>query len=451
MSRRFGAVLTTALLGAGLTGQAAAPTAFERGLVAALAADDARVRHEALMALEWVGTASHVEAIAKLLDDDDPELQVAALRCLGLIAESDPAALPAALPLLRRALRDRSQQVVIAALRALAGLPLAGSAQDDWSDVEGLLAHAWLPVRIEAASTLVHGGAAIHPRDVSALLGDAASSWQGYRLLPLFDRVDDPEQRPLMEAFLREERASMRFRAREALLRLDARAADATVDARPESQRVRERAQRENAEGAAALAKRPWTEVEPDALLAAAGAARLVLFGEIHEPEGPLRLAQQRVLRAMVERAPGRVVVGFEPSVEAAQRSVLDLATELGAEVRSMEPGDFRTLCDEVRYAERDELCGAEIRRVFDGDPEVRMLVLRGESHVTPGGHLCRLLPVPPMVVVSVTFPPLHAIGDRPELVDRTFRRGDDGAVWVWCIQELLQGKDALRAWLEAR
>ncbi len=77
------------------------------------------------------------------------------------------------------------------------------------------------------------------------------------------------------------------------------------------------------------------------------------------------------------------------------------------------------------------------------------MLVIRGEAHCSPDGYLCRQLETPPVIVLSVRFPPLRALGEQPTVTDRTFRIGDDGRLFFWGCAEVLQ-PDLLQ-WIAAR
>lgn len=411
------------------------PTKVERVLLQALQHEDLAVRVEALRHLaNWRGGREHVPAIEALAADEDPEMRGQALRALGLIARSDPSVAPLVLPLLKRSLHDPSPSCQRHAMYACIGVPC-----DDWSDLEGLLADASWRVRAIAARVLAWNGCRLHPDDVASVLHDIrGTDLERLAAVPLQQLVA-PEQRDLAVAYLSSSDGPVAFRAAEAIERIDAIAAGAPADWKPPSQLDRERYQRENAAAEAALARREWMETEREDLLAAVRDARLVLFGEIHSPDGPLREAQKTVLRTMVAGG-GHLVLGYEPSVQDAQQLVLDLAYELGVEVIPVEADDWRAMNEATRYAERDDDAALVINVRLALDPQCRMLVIRGESHVVPDGYLDRQLWQRPVFVLSVQVPPFEAMGDDSRLVDRVHRIAGDAVVFHWGVEDWFAG-----------
>ncbi|MEO6593121.1 MAG: hypothetical protein ABIP94_00040, partial [Planctomycetota bacterium] len=237
------------------------------------------------------------------------------------------------------------------------------------------------------------------------------------------------------------------FRAEEAAARLVAIASGAR-DPRPLSQQRRELYRAQNDAAQSAMRNLTWHEVARDELLDAARNARLVLFGEMHHSDGPLREAQRAMLRAMAGAQP--VVLGFEPSVQEAQQSVLDLAAQLGVEVRSTET-NWRTLNANNQYAERDDETATAINTCLAEDPARRLFVLRGEGHTLPGGYLCRQLHEAPLIVLTVHQPLLCARGDRLQLAGRTFRIGDGKRLYFCGVDDLLESDPGLATWLAER
>jgi len=340
-------------------------------------------------------------------------------------------------PQLQRGLCDPSPLCVAEAIGAF-----SSAEPHDWRDIDGFLAsNAW-ELRLRALTMLLLHDRPVHRNDLAAALRDFADTNAARQLTPVLEHVDDPALRPLLAPFLDHREPRLRHRAQEAILRLDAIAAGAP-DPRPPSQLARERFAAAKGTAEMRIGQLAWRETSTAAVLDAVRGARLVLFAD-----GPLREAQQQVLRAMTAGRPDLLVLGYEPSVESAQRAVIDLAAELGVQTRSLET-DWQTLDPASRYAERDDEAAGAINTCLAEAPGRRMLVLRGEAHCLPGGYLVRQLAVPPVVVLSSCFPPVMALGDHTEVAGRTFRIGYDGQLFYWGVAEVMQPE--LLHWIAAQ
>lgn len=410
-------------------------------MVGALSHPDLEVLCSALQMLAHLGTREHAAPIAELTRHEDPRVRAMALRTLGLIAAREPDLAPRLLPALQHGLHDGVRSCQQAAIFACFDVPC-----DDWGELEGLLADASWMVRLAAAAVLVRNGVRLHENDLASVLRDSVGCGMDHLVVSLFDQLDRPADGALIEPYLQSGDASVAFRATEAMQRITTRARG-TPDWTPPSQQSRERYGRENRAAEAALLRLSWTEIDRSEVLAAVRSARLVVFGEIHESEGPLRTAQETVLRTMAASG-GRLLLGYEPPVQFAQQSVLDLARELGVEVVPLEGDGWQVLSEGRRYSERDDDAARIVNTRLAADPECRMLVIRGESHVLPGGYLDRQLVQRPVFVLTVDVPPFAAVDDRPDLRERTFRRGDEGSVFFWGTMDLLAWMPELTALL---
>jgi hypothetical protein len=420
----------------------AAPTRFEAGLLAALAAEDPEVRAQALNCLARSGDERHVAAIGARIDDPYLEVRRAAIAALGSLAVT-PMAAQRAVPFLQRAMGSSNPTCRQDAVLAFWWIDC-----DDWSSVVSCLADVSDSVRLSAAGVLVHHGVPIHPRDLAGLLatGGAGVAVMYARVL---DGLVDPAQRDVLAPWLAVDDPRIRVAAGEAAARLDAIAHGAPTDWRSPARQVRDRAAAENNAGQRLLRALPWHEAQRDELRRAVASARLVLFGEAHSGPGPLRDAQRELLCAFAGNDRSQVVVGYEPSAQPAQQSVLDFAAQLGIRTRPLEV-HWQTLVPEGRHAERDDEAAAAIADCLAEDPAVRLFVLRGVSHVLPGGHLLRQLPEVPLLILSFEMPQFAAIGDEPQLRGRTFRLGDGDRLW-WCgVDDTFEGAGQLRDWLAA-
>jgi hypothetical protein len=254
-----------------------------------------------------------------------------------------------------------------------------------------------------------------------------------------------PEHTRLLEKLLVDEDPCVRFRAECTRARLEG-----GQSPRMEEAALEQRWLDENSEAEIALAGASWKRVPREELFARAARARLVLCGEMHMPEGPIREHQRELLRAFVKE-PAFEAVGFEPSVEEAQGSVLELARTLGLRTIPLET-NWRELGPQHRPGARELEALEAIGRYLGENPRNRMLVLRGEMHVFPGGFLVRRLAVKPLVVLcgcTVNVPlcvgGLHCEGSAFEI-------GTSGSVYMFPYEAGLPAEAAaLDGWLAAQ
>ena len=293
-------------------------------------------------------------------------------------------------------------------------------------------------------------GRPVHQNDVAAALDDAAGTNIESRVRHLLDVVDTPDALDRIAPFARSVDAKTRFRAQEAAERLQALAAGTTADPRPRSQQLRAQLEAGVRAWEANVHERTWVEVPRAEVLAAVRGARLVLFGEGHAGPGPLRDAQCEVLRAMADDRPEQLVLGFEPSVEVVQRTVIDCARELGVAARATE-AEWQDLVAASRLAERDDQTAQAIAACLAESPDRRMLVIRGEGHLAPDGYMLRQLRERPVLILSTLWPPWRVVGDRLQLRGRTFRIGAGRDCYFWAVEDLTQGTPALTDWLTGR
>lgn len=129
-----------------------------------------------------------------------------------------------------------------------------------------------------------------------------------------------------------------------------------------------------------------WRPVPEAVLRERLGSTRLAFFGEMHDEGGPLREAQRRAVDQFAEGG-GELVLGFEPSVERVQRPVIDHAVALGFEAISTEPGVDLDAVGLIFHG-RDSMVARTVDGRLRSSPDTRVFVLRGESHLKPGGHL---------------------------------------------------------------
>ena len=194
-----------------------------------------------------------------------------------------------------------------------------------------------------------------------------------------------------------------------------------------------------------------WHDVSRDRLLQRAHNARLVLFGEFHVGDGPLRDGQIELLRAFF-RDSEHDALGFEPSVEDAQSSVIRAAQELGMQVFPLEE-NWVQLRSQRRTWERDNEVADRIHGFLDADAKNRMFVIRGESHITPGGYLVGQLHVQPMIVLSGLQPRWDASDGPPTMIrtsDAQIAGGEDVFVWALPEDERKEWK-ILVSWMQAQ
>ena len=178
--------------------------------------------------------------------------------------------------------------------------------------------------------------------------------------------------------------------------------------------------------------------------------ARLVMFGEVHAEDGPIRDAQKEALLAFVN-TPAFEALGFEPSVELAQGQIIELAKSLGMRTISLEP-NWRELSSEYRIGARDIEAASTINEFLGLDPAHRMFVIRGESHVTPGGFLARRLNQAPLILLSGVLPVVPLCVGGMHCNGTTWTLDHNANVYVLpCFDEIdWPGLAELESWLAA-
>lgn len=410
---------------------------LEPRLVEALRSADPAVRYEAAYVLGAHGDGAHIDAIGELTSDANAIVARGAQAAIGRIAEGDSKLQSAALPHLLRALRHPD-----ATVRQSAAFELGNflECEDvDWSPLKAALWDESGWVRLAAAGALVQLGHPPSDGELAGLFRSYAGGTGSRWLLPLLSALHDPAQRDWLSPLLANADAQIRDHAEHATRRLDAIEAGATpswqtpaMKKELESSAVNRRARNE-------LRRLPWHPVPRPELLEAAREARLVMFGEMHSEDGPLREAQIELLRAFVGDRPEGVALGFEPSVKHAQQLVLDAAEELGVSCISLEANWESGWIPVGSLAERDDQV-AEAIDDWLATPGHRMFVVRGESHVTPGGYLVRQLETEPLIVLSMQAEialPLGLAGDDLEILGQTWRLGDSGRVYVCGLKGL--------------
>ncbi len=237
--------------------------------------------------------------------------------------------------------------------------------------------------------------------------------------------------------------ANVRFQAECARARLEDGGSPRVAEAQLE-----ERWSSENLEAIGELQRASWKRVPQEDVEERAAHARLVLCGEMHMSEGPIRDSQCALLHAFV-RQPAFEAIGFEPSVEDSQGSVLQLARSLGLQTIPLET-NWRELNAQDRSGARELETLAIIEHFLGEDPRNRLFVLRGESHVVPGGFLVRRLDVKPLVILSgsIVNVPLQECGLRCK--GSVFEIGASGSVYSLPYDEPSTAEDlgALERWL---
>jgi hypothetical protein len=203
--------------------------------------------------------------------------------------------------------------------------------------------------------------------------------------------------------------------------------------------------QRENVLAWRQIQGMSWKRVASQELFQDVADARLVLYGEVHLRDGPLRDSQKQLLKSF-SSTPEFEAVGFEPSVESAQQGVLEFAQSLGMTVIPLEE-NWEELVTDGRLGARDEAAASAIENFIKGDRRHRMFVLRGESHVMPDGYLVRRLSVRPLIILSgnaVTVP--LCIGGL-RCIGETFRLGSSSDVYVVPADEDASASGVVALW----
>jgi hypothetical protein len=441
------AALLLVLLGGSGTAQdgGTAPIApdrpnLETRLLAAIAQqDDLALRIDALHFLAAHGGAGHVEAIGKLLDDPVERIRSEAIFALHSIGAGRPEARRAIAPLLFEAMNDPARRVRHDAIWAC-----NAAETDDWGPLERVLSGNDFVARSRAALVLAAHGVPLHPRDVAEMLHAGNGDRRCKYLLP---QLNDPAQRDLLTPYLESADRSIAQRAREVAERLDAIAAGKLDWEHPiEARRRTSRAAKDVARRR--IGRATWEEVDPETVLAAVADAstRVVLFAEMHHTGGPLRAAQRLCLERFARAAPTTTALGFEPSVEEVQQPVIDRARELGLEVFSTEP-DGLDLLDRGLSIERDVQTVAVVNEFLARSPEHRVFVTRGENHCMPGDVLASGLTSRPTIILTVTDPPLAALGENPSVLGRAWRIGaPEDRLFYWGVGDPVP-TERLAAW----
>jgi hypothetical protein len=305
--------------------------------------------------------------------------------------------------------------------------------EDEPPDTQIAAASAWSKI----------GGAEDLEARVVQLVEANSGGFLDHSLAQLLPALEDPSHASVLEKLLVSPEPSARFQAECARARLAG-----GREPWGGAERVEAQWTAENRAAEVGLLGAAWKPVPRSEVVARAANARLVLCGEMHESEGPIRANQRDVLRAFVKR-PAFEAVGYEPSVEEAQKSVLDLARSLGLQTIALEANGPELTAqgrDGARELEALDAIGAFLGK----NPSNRMLVLRGESHVLPGGFLARRLAVKPLVILSgcnVNVPlcmaGLHCNGSACEV-------GTTGDVYTLPYDEPWAAREtaALEGWL---
>ena len=277
---------------------------------------------------------------------------------------------------------------------------------------------------------------ALRGEDVGDLVARAISigvNRYDYRLAQSLGACQErhvPEIRLLLES----ENPKTLFLARAALERLGDPETDPGL-ANLRALKIEEMGQSLNNAARLRLDLSKWLDVDRDRILEDARDARLVLFGEIHVSDGPLRDGQIELLRAFF-RDSEHDALGFEPGVESAQSSVIHVARELGMQVFSLEE-NWEGLRSQGRTWERDNEAANRIHEFLGESPENRMFVIRGEGHVAPGGALAGQLRVHPMIVLSAQVPRFEASEGTPGAIRTSDARVASGEqVYLWAMPE---------------
>ncbi len=314
--------------------------------------------------------------------------------------------------------------------------------------------------RFHAATLLAHNRAENLSEAAAALVDEFGGITAGRDVLlaQCVDLFTDPAHIEVLRVLLASDVPFVRSRAAHAIARLGGGGdlpseRKSLVDVVAEEVVYRE----QNEAALARAATFEWEVTAWESMLADVTSRRLVLCGEVHSLAGPLRDFQRKLLQQFVGTEPKTAILGFEPSVERAQKPVIDCATELGVRSVSMEH-DWERLTHLRGPGSRDLQCAAKVRQLL-ADAKSRLFVIRGESHVIPNGYLCRrIADVAADPAIVLTLPgkwhvPLALVLDhlttdvalRPKGVDDVYLVVLGGA----CGHERTSHK-LLAAWLRA-
>jgi len=408
-------------------------------LEAATRAPEPDVRRAAVRVLGARGQGTSIEAVGALLVDPDAGVRLATIEALGQLRMrgGDHAARVA--ELLGSAVRGGPADVRYFALCGLADCQAAAVAQLD--TIRACCEDEPTDTLIAAAIALGELGetTGLEERAVELIQEHSGGPWD-YSLAQLLPFLHERSSASALERLRTSADASVRFRAQCAGARLEG--------AEEPGARLETRWSTENTAAEAALQHTSLRRIPRSRVLDRAAHSRLVLCGEMHESAGTLRENQREVLRAFV-REPEFEAVGFEPSVEDAQKSVLDLARALGLSVLPLET-HWRELGAQGRSGARELEALEAIAEFLGKSPKNRMLVLRGESHVLPDGFLVRRLPARPLVILcgcSVSVP-LSECGLCCN--GSAFELGNSGDVYMLPYEDSTTAKEraVLERWL---
>lgn len=409
---------------------------------------DPIIRRAAVYQLGRRGPGTSIEAIECLIRDPNEEVRRTAIEAAQSLMNRCGTVDQKASECFIEALQDASSTNRAGALDGLADcrqltVDQVNSVRKGMDDSDAL-------VQIAAANALQHLGAldGLEARAV-ALIGQNALGPLDYLLAPLLNCIHDPSNLPTIERLLASRDPSVRYEARCASARLGGSSSDTRDQPALEAEWESETSAAE-----AALRHEPWHPIATADVLRTVKSARLVMYGEMHVTGGALREGQCRVLRAFSTQ-PKFEALGYEPSVEAAQHEVIDLARALGMKVIPLE-SDWVQLVAKGRLGAREVQVIAAIDGFLRENPLHRMLVLRGEAHVLPRGYLDHRLTQEPVIILSgMTVPPslclcgLHCDGtafessEMPRVFmlpcdDQSVERETD-ALSQWCATHALQ------------
>jgi len=409
---------------------------------AATRADDPRVRRGAVYLLGRRGPPSSLAALGPAIHDTDPFVRQAAIQSICNLGASGGEEGLATRYLLEAAelpwWSDRDQALLrLGFLRPSLAPAEAAALRRRLDDEAG-------NVQIAAGLALLRAGLGegLEPRVVQ-WIDQYSCGGLDSRLAELLDCIQDPSHIKSAENLFDSHRADVRHTARVAYARLEG-----APQRWQESEEIERAYSETNAAATRALFRAKLESVPRSAVLERVHEARLVLFGEMHHGPGPTRDAQMDLLRAFV-RNPELEALGYEPSVQSAQQSVLDLAEALHLRVIPLETR-WEDLCATGRSGARDVEAGEMINAFLAENPAHRMFVIRGESHALPNGFLVRRLHEVPLILLSVHPIPLCIGGLTVE--GSTFRLVDfPNTWWLGCEDEAETVFPELLRWLGSR
>lgn len=414
-----------------------------RKVEAATKAADPQVRRGAVYLLGRRGPASSINVVGARLADPDQTVKQAAFEAVSLLGLDDVATGQIAASYLLECLQDPywgNRRMALGQLTACC----SNLRPEQIAAVRRCLDDEAGDVQIAAGLVLARAG---FKDDLEQRVVEWIDQYSGNYALDrtlgaLLDCIRDPAHMKTAEALCGSVHASVRYHAQVACARLEGA---------PERWREAVQVEKEFVElreaAHAALRRSSWAPVPRAEVLQQARDARLVLFGEIHQLEGPIRDAQAQVLRAFVKN-PSCEALGFEPSAESAQRGIIDLAQSLGLRVIPLET-HWDDLSAMERWGARDVEACAAIETILGENPSNRMFVIRGEDHVQPGGLLVRRLKEEPLILLSIQPVPL-CVGGLSNIGSTYRLDGSPRTYFLDCDDQSSWVYPALTAWLAA-